>query len=380
MTETGGRCWAGVRGGGAKFGFLLVGVCSLVACGEDAAPGGGPVGPTGGMGGASTAPQGPLAKPGTAAAPLTPSTLRAGPTTYYDGIKFLFEGATAPQKPVAAGTFPVAQVSVVRGRVLDEAGTPLPGVTVSAVGQPSWGSVTTRADGFYDIAVVGGGALGLRYTLPGALSSQRTTRVAWNRTETMRDVVLLAPSATSTAVTFGNPAWQVAAGDRIVDKSGARRAWIAIPPGTKAKATDEKKLERELLTGTLRLTEYTRGDRGKEAMPGDLPPRSAYTFACSFAFDEAPDDRVTFDKPVYAYVEDFLGFPRGTVVPSGSFAGDQNVWDREASGRVVGVVGTGPSFGLDGTGDGKADDPVSLGLAAGELAAVAGFEIGRAHV
>jgi hypothetical protein len=46
-------------------------------------------------------------------------------------------------------------------------------------------------------------------------------------------------------------------------------------------------------------------------MPGELPAASAYTWAAEFAVDEG--EEVVFSEPVYAYVEDFLGFGAGAV-------------------------------------------------------------------
>ena len=289
--------------------FCGLGLTVLLGCGDDGpgASGGGAGGAggarqgggSGAAGSAGTPPQGPLAPPGTPAPPLAPTPLRPGPSNFYDSVKFVFEGSAAPQAGIAKGTFPVEQVSVVRGRVLDEAGKPLPGVKVAAVGTPEWGNVTTRADGTYDFAIVGGSQTPIRFTLAGALPAQRRARAPWNRFHSLPDVVLLAPAATVTPVTFGGAAWQVATSDRVVDKNGSRRVWIGFPPGTKATTLDAKGASTPLPTGKFRITEYTRGARGPESMPGELPPRSAYTFAVSLAFDEVEAASVTFDKDVY---------------------------------------------------------------------------------
>ena len=69
----------------------------------------------------------------------------------------------------------------------------------------------------------------------------------------------------------------------------------------------------------VRATEYTVGADGEEKMPGELPDSSAYTYAVEFSVDEAVEAGATdvkFTKPVTTYVDNFLGFKAGTIVPS----------------------------------------------------------------
>ena len=94
------------------------------------------------------------------------------------------------------------------------------------------------------------------------------------------------------------------------------------------------------------MTEYTRGDRGKKAMPATLPETSAYTYASALTFDEAAGAKqVKFDQPVYAYVDNFLQMKIGASVPVGSYRVDGDAWDAGASGVVVAVVAVGGKLG-----------------------------------
>ena len=55
-------------------------------------------------------------------------------------------------------------------------------------------------------------------------------------------------------------------------------------------------------------------------MPAPLPPTSGYTYALELTADEAlaaGATHVTFDPPLAFYVENFLDFPVGEVVPAG---------------------------------------------------------------
>src|SRR5262249_9654714 len=118
----------------------------------------------------------------------------------------------------------------------------------------------------------------------------------------------------------------------------------------------------------VHATEYTVGDRGSSAMPGDLPATSAYTFAIELRAEEAHAagaSRVEFDKPILAYVDNFLRFPAGTRVPAGSFMPDADQWSAADGGVVVDVLGvTNGRADLDTDGDGKAD-PASVLAARG---------------
>ena len=67
----------------------------------------------------------------------------------------------------------------------------------------------------------------------------------------------------------------------------------------------------ELTTITTRATEYTT----PESMPAILPPTSAYTYCAEFSADGA--QRVRFEKPVITWVDNFLGFDVGEIVPVG---------------------------------------------------------------
>ena len=69
------------------------------------------------------------------------------------------------------------------------------------------------------------------------------------------------------------------------------------------------------------LTEYTVDANGPASMPAPLPPSSAYTYAIELKAEEAAIKRngkdLIFDPPVPFYINNFLKFPVGTVVPVG---------------------------------------------------------------
>jgi len=91
-------------------------------------------------------------------------------------------------------------------------------------------------------------------------------------------------------------------------------------------------------------------------MPGPLPPTSGYTYAVELSADEAVAagaDRVTFSQPVLLYVENFLGFAVGGVVPAGFFDRRAAGWVPLLNGMVLGILGTTSGLAdldLDGSG------------------------------
>ncbi|WP_394829340.1 RHS repeat-associated core domain-containing protein [Pendulispora albinea] len=300
------------------------------------------------------------------------------PVNFHEAMRFIYSGPNARQSGVAAGTLDPSRESVIRGRVLDGNGHPIAGAKVVAPNHPEYGQTLTSTDGWYDFAVNGGERIFLRYSAAGLIEAQRGFTPGLNRFRNLDDVVLLGSSARTTAVQFnGGSTWQLASGEpSVADDAAARTAHILFPPGVRATVTKADGTKAPLGSGTFRVTEYTRGDLGDEAMPGALPPASAYTYASNFGFDETKDAReVSFDKTVMAYVDNFLSMKIGTLVPSGAFAPEMDAWKASESGRVLAVVnGANGKRGYDTDGDGKADSATvlaALGITQAEIDASA---------
>ena len=192
------------------------------------------------------------------------------------------------------------------------------------------------------------------------------------------DVTLLERDAPANPLKSGATQAQTATGAPEADGDGERRASIIIPPETYATAVLPDDTRVPLPNITVRAQEYTVGDIGCSAMPGTLPPTSAYTYAVDLSIDEAIElgaERVEFTKPVAFYVENFLDFPVGSVVPTGSYAPSEQLWLAEPSGTIVEIVSIdGGRAELDIDGDGDADSSealAELGIRAPELAELA---------
>src|SRR3954452_7238264 len=224
---------------------------------------------------------------------------------------------------------------------------------------PELGHTTTRDDGSFDLAVNGGGNLTLTYVKPGFLVVQRAVRVPWQDFAFAADVVMTKLDEHVTTIDPAATTIQVAQGTKTTDQDGSRQATMLFEPGTHATG-DGKGLE----SFHVRATEYTKGEQGLQAMPGALPPTSAYTYAVELSVDEAKD--VTFDKPVDLYVENFLHFPVGSAVPTGYYDREKAQWVASKNGRVIKVLDA--QGHVDTDGDNKADN---TGVDAAERAKLA---------
>jgi len=272
---------------------------------------------------------------------------------------FLYSGTAPVQTGVIAGTIDPRRAAILRGRVKGILGQPLEGVTIIVRDHPEYGATLTRADGRFDLAVNGGGVLAVRYGKTGYLPLQRTEYVAWQEFTLLPDVVLIAPNPDATAVDLTSPNVQVAIGAEVSDADGPRRPLVVVVPGTAAEMVFPDLSTTPISNLTVRLTEYTVGPYGRQAMPLNLPPESDYTYAIELGIDEADAagaDSVAFSQPVRLYLENFIGLPVGTIVPSGTVQRKCAQWCGEPNGLVIKLVSISAGMAdLDTDGDDVAE-------------------------
>ncbi len=289
-----------------------------------------------------------------------------------DDTSFLYSGPSPVQTGVVPGTIDRRRAAVLRGRVLGPGGEPAGAVRVSIAGRPEYGATLTRADGLFDLALNGGGEMVVEYRRDGLLPAQRHAFVPWREFTWVPDVVLMPRDGAASRVLSGAAGGQVARGSRVEDADGARQATLFFPGGVGATALRADGTRTPLAELTVRATEYTVGPAGPATLPGELPPTSGYTYAVELSVDEAEGaSAVEFDRPVVHYVENFLGFPVGGIVPSGYYDAAQGAWVPAANGRVVAVLGErGGVAELDVDGSGKAaraEALAELGVTGDEL-------------
>jgi len=281
--------------------------------------------------------------------------------------QFLYSGDNPVQTGVQDNAIAATRAAVISGRVLNKAGEPLEGVTISILDHAELGQTKSRGDGRFDMAVNGGGALALTYVKTGYLPGQRSFDVPWQTGVTVEDVTLVAQDSKVSSVNLSDAteAIQVAQSSAVSDKDGTRQATLMIPQGTQAHIFNEDGSTQTVNSLNLRLTEYTAGDNGEASMPGQLPATSAYTYAFEMKADEADvkiDGKdVMFDSPVPFYIDNFLDFPVGSIVPVGYYNKDKGVWVPSQNGKVIKILTiTDGKANLDTDGDQLADDAATL--------------------
>jgi RHS repeat-associated protein len=308
--------------------------------------------------------------PTTVAPPIDPTVT----TTIGAATAFLYGGPNPIQTGVAPGTIKPQRAAVLRGRVFDKSNQPLPNVQITILNHPEFGQTRTRADGMFDMAVNGGGLLTVNYAKAGFMPLQRQMDVPWQDYMMGYDVVMLPFDANVTAIDLSaSTPIQVARGTTMTDTSGSRRTVLMFKQGTTATMTLPDGTTESLPLLHVRATEYTVGPNGPAAMPGDLPPTSFYTYASEYSVDEAVAANaasITFNQPVAQYNENFLNFPAGTVIPSGSYDKTSGIWLPSANGLVIKLLsstGGAANLDIDGSGNPASDSALTaLGINAAE--------------
>lgn len=279
--------------------------------------------------------------------------------------EFLYTGDNPIQTGVTPGAIDPKRVAVLRSKVLTRQGLPLTGVTVSVVGQPEYGQTLTRGGGVFDMAVNGGGPVAVRYEKEGYLPVHRHVQSQWQGYACPPDVVMTPYDQRVTAVDLTAPAqFQIARASRVEDGDGSRQATLLLAQATTAELVMPDGSTQAVSALNVRATEFTVGETGPKAMPAELPPQTGYTYCVEFTADEAQDAGATdvrFDKPLYFYEENFLGFPVGGIVPVGYYDRERGVWVPSQNGRVLEILSVqGGLAELDVDGSGQPANQATL--------------------
>ncbi|MFD2331652.1 S-layer homology domain-containing protein [Cohnella sp. GCM10020058] len=311
--------------------------------------------PTGG-GGGNLPPD-----PGSVASELPAS----GQASFQEMTDFLYTGANPIQTGVQPGAIEAERAGVLRGRVLDTAQAPVGGVRITVLDHPEWGQTLSRADGMFDLAVNGDGIWTLQYEKDGYMTVQRKKQATPGDYEHLEDVVLTAYDSKVTQVQLEDSTEiQAAQGTPVTDEDGTRQSTVLFPAGTKATMRLPDGTEQPLPSINFRSTEYTAGPEGPKAMPGELPPYVAYTYAVELSADEAVQagaTEVTFDREVYHYLDNFIGFPVGEAVPNAFYDREKGRWIAAPNGKVIEIVSVKNGLAaIDADGDGTADSAEQL--------------------
>ncbi len=276
---------------------------------------------------------------------------------------FLYTGENAVQVGVAPGAIAPDRVCVLRGKVLDPEGQPLPGVTVAALNAPRYGTTLTGATGEYDFAISGGTVAILTFTQSGRLPAQRSVTAPMLDYAFVDDVALVQRVSASTVVNLNDAGAKLARGPVETDQDGTRRSTLIIPPGVTAQMRLPDGTPQAISGLTISQTEYTVGALPRETTPAQLPINTAPTLCYELTVAEAESLQATveFSQSVYHYNENFLQNPVGTRVPSGYLDRARGAWVPSDDGLVIGIVATdGGAATVDTNGDGAAESSASL--------------------
>lgn len=297
------------------------------------------------------------------------------PSDIGSGMAFVYTGANAIQtgcNPGPCSNEIVTQhVATIRGQVIDRNTSANVGAaTITILNHPEFGTTLTRSDGWFDIAVNGGAPYVVQIVASGYMTVQRTAQTRWLDWTVLPQIAMVAPELTTTgtcpsiiagnpAVTLGASGWQCVQGLPHGETQGddldpSRTATIIVPPNTSiGSCVGSTNCSGGSWTGsntvTMHATEFTVGDVGRSALPGDLPPQSAYTYAVEAGIVEAGSTSVTFanayNNDVFFYIENFTGAPLDATnatnqVPAGSYDRTRGVWQPEQNGKVYCIMST----------------------------------------
>jgi RHS repeat-associated protein len=280
--------------------------------------------------------------------------------------EFIYKGENAVQTGIAEGTIQAQQVAILRGVVTDEGGQPLAGVKVTVVGHGEFGQTLSQADGTFNLAANGGMPLTLQYEKDSFPPVQRQVQVPWRDYVNVPTVVMIAYDNRVTPIDLSSSTpIQVAQSSVSQDSDGDRQAKLLIPQGTQAELVMADGTRQPLTNLSVRATEYTVGDNGPARMPAALPPSSGYTYCLEYSLDEvvaAGAKDVEFSQPLIHYVENFLGFPVGGIVPVGYYDREAAVWKASENGRIIQILSVANGLAeldVDGSGSPASADALS---------------------
>jgi len=262
-------------------------------------------------------------------------------TSFKNKYSFLYDSATPVQQDINPEVIDAELMAIIKGTVLDKDNNPVSGVKVSILDHEELGWTLSREDGQYDLVVNGGGASIVSFSHSEYFPIQRRLLTSWQEFFYVDDVVMTKADPIVTTITASSSDIQIASGSTMTDADGQRTAVVVFPANTQATMTLPDGTQQALTTLNVRATEYTVGENGPKAMPGTLPPASGYTYAVELSVDEAIQagaSKVEFNQALPVYVDNFLNFPVGEVVPSGWYDAETAKWIPSDNGMIVKIL------------------------------------------
>ncbi|WP_324171212.1 RHS repeat-associated core domain-containing protein [Sulfurimonas sp.] len=259
---------------------------------------------------------------------------------------------------------------MITGKILAEDGNPLSGVKVTIHNHPEYGSLLTDNNGKYAFASEGGTYLTMRYSANGFTTIDRKIYAPVKEWSIAPSVTMLEVDTKVTTIMLGTTAPLIHTSTPIVDDRGERSTTLVFNNISNATVTSADGTTRNLTKIAVRATEF----KTPKSMPADLPTQSAYTYCSDLQVDGVGDDEnITFNAPVIMYVDNFLGFDIGEIVPIGYYDRNDAKWKASKNGVVIQLLdtdGDGIVDALDSNGDSLANDLNNNGSFVDEVAGI----------
>ncbi|XP_060929099.1 teneurin-4 isoform X6 [Limanda limanda] len=109
--------------------------------------------------------------------------------TFYERVRFLV-GRDSTHIVPGSNPFDGNHACVIRGQVVTSDGTPLVGVNISFINNPSYGYTITRQDGSFDLVTNGGIAIALHFERAPFITQEHTLWLPWGRFFVMDTIVM----------------------------------------------------------------------------------------------------------------------------------------------------------------------------------------------
>ncbi len=258
--------------------------------------------------------------------------------------------------------------AVITGFVNNIQGSPLKDVSVTIFNHPEYGTAMTDASGRFSLPVDGGNAVTVSYSKEGFISAERQVETKWNDIAIVETVQLIEEDNAYTDIQLDGNSGTITThqSNNVTDSFGSRSLTMVFSGDNVAYSVDKDGgIIKELNAFRVRATEF----KTYESMPAQLPPNSAYTYCVELKVDGVK--RVQFDKPVTLFIDNFLGFDVGDIIPVGFYNRDKGIWEPADNGYVVKLLDQdfdGIVDALDIDGDDLPDDLNSNGFFNDEVA------------
>jgi RHS repeat-associated protein len=266
-------------------------------------------------------------------------------------------------------------LAVYSGVVIDKDGSPLSDVEVSLLQSPEYGSVKSNLDGRF-VLVGPAGSQTVVYQKPEYVVIQRSVIAPSSQWSTLPNVMLLERDKKQSMIDLRSGLAQVHQSSVIQDEFGERRATVVFNGITSAEIRSKNGDKRAIQQFGFSATEF----ETPTSMPGELPATSAFTWASDLHVAGTHyTDSVHFNADVVLYLDNFLKFPVGEIVPVGYFDRNLSKWIASPNGVVVKLLdknSDGIVDGIDYNDDGIADDVNNSGSSTDEAIGLSAYRAG----